>query len=298
MTTSISPSSPSDPTATSTSATASTASTAAPTLIRIKRKRTDEPLDALVVEDRSRRKKSRGTSGFFQFAETVESEKFWEDEVVTKVLNDRISSLANQGITPANKPANGAQASIARRYTVVQKPTETRPATHTSELQKEPPAATNDYTLYEAILEASSHADEPIDPEMEKFLPLLKEYLRMNDEPANIANTSSSSENHDEYVWDVFYHRPAIADWAAAASNIATISGLPSVGDEGSDSDSDPTGDTDDEDSNTEDFYRNDYPDEDPDESDDSHHLSDYDRDYISDEDSEIDNRMSWRRRT
>ena len=70
-----------------------------PTIIRIKRKRTDEPLDALgtyavqyhhkdltsyfpnclVVESRSRRKKSRGISSFFQFAETVEEDGFWED---------------------------------------------------------------------------------------------------------------------------------------------------------------------------------------------------------------------------
>lgn len=59
------------------------------TLLRIKRKRTEEPLDALVVESESRirRKKSRGGSapsgistpaGVFQFAQTIEHDA-WED---------------------------------------------------------------------------------------------------------------------------------------------------------------------------------------------------------------------------
>jgi hypothetical protein len=64
------------------------------TILRIKRKRNEEPLDALgklpppcrlvaliclsVVESR-RRKKSRGGVGVFQFAQTVEHDA-WEDE--------------------------------------------------------------------------------------------------------------------------------------------------------------------------------------------------------------------------
>ena len=67
------------------------------TIVRIKRKRTEEPLDALgdlafildhlihfrllslVVVDRPRRKKSKGTLNVFQFAETVEPGA-WDDE--------------------------------------------------------------------------------------------------------------------------------------------------------------------------------------------------------------------------
>ena len=64
------------------------------TILRIKRKRNEEPLDALgktlvnsmnhnsffliVVDSRVRRKKSRGGVGVFQYAQTVESDA-WDD---------------------------------------------------------------------------------------------------------------------------------------------------------------------------------------------------------------------------
>ncbi|KAF5315093.1 hypothetical protein D9619_007014 [Psilocybe cf. subviscida] len=47
------------------------------TILRIKRKRTEEPLEALVVES-TRRKKSRGGVGVFQYAQTVEDDA-WND---------------------------------------------------------------------------------------------------------------------------------------------------------------------------------------------------------------------------
>ncbi|KAH9954001.1 hypothetical protein BC827DRAFT_1245562 [Russula dissimulans] len=47
------------------------------TILRIKRKRNEEPLDALVIESTVRRKK-RGGLDIFQFAETVEPEA-WGD---------------------------------------------------------------------------------------------------------------------------------------------------------------------------------------------------------------------------
>jgi hypothetical protein len=64
------------------------------TILRIKRKRNEEPLDALgktlvnsmfhnslyliVVDSRVRRKKSRGGVGVFQYAQTVENDA-WDD---------------------------------------------------------------------------------------------------------------------------------------------------------------------------------------------------------------------------
>jgi hypothetical protein len=51
------------------------------TILRIKRKRAEEPLDALVVDSdvRVRRRKTRGGFDVFQFAETLEREA-WENE--------------------------------------------------------------------------------------------------------------------------------------------------------------------------------------------------------------------------
>jgi len=131
-----------------------------PTIIRIKRKRTDEPLDALVVESRSRRKKSRGASGFFQFAETVEQETFWEDPSLTKDLRTRISTLANGRGVPTEIPAESRPPleSPARRYTIVKKPAERKlpapPIVHTaSELRDD--AGSDDFAMYDAVLEGA-----------------------------------------------------------------------------------------------------------------------------------------------
>ena len=79
------------------------------TILRIKRKRTGEPLDALgkfaeqrlsgvgvlifafaVVDSRIRRKKLRPGVKVFQFAETVEQDA-WTDESRTKDLKVRVS---------------------------------------------------------------------------------------------------------------------------------------------------------------------------------------------------------------
>lgn len=61
------------------------------TILRIKRKRTDEPLDALVVDanSRARRRKIRGKFDVFQFAETVE-QTAWEDEKQKRDLQVRV----------------------------------------------------------------------------------------------------------------------------------------------------------------------------------------------------------------
>lgn len=99
-----------------------------------------------------------------------------------------------------------------------------------------------DFTMYDAIPESnllSNQATDPVDPEMAKFLPMLQEYLRsmpafiivhlmetncipVNDEPSNISSTSTKGDQGEEYVWDVFYHRPAITGLVAVA-NIATV---------------------------------------------------------------------------
>ncbi|KAF8579008.1 hypothetical protein K439DRAFT_427581 [Ramaria rubella] len=247
-----------------------------PTILRIKRKRTDEPLDALVVESKSRRKKSRGGSGFFQFAETVEEDTFWQDPNQTKDLRSRISTLASGEFTPekSEREVKTQQATPGRRYTIVKNGSEKgspRPPVVQTASQSKPVLSEEDFAMFDAVPEPTI---EPIDPEMDKFLPMLQEYLRMNNEPSNIASTSAKVKEDSEYVWDVFYHRPAITDWAASA-NVATVSGLPPIGQYDSESDSASGGDEDDEDSNTEDFYRNDYPDEDPDQnSDESGDLS------------------------
>jgi len=126
---------------------------------------------------------------------------------------------------------------------------------------------------------------------------MLQDYLRVHDEDDVSVPLKKSSALHtngahhvqltdtkeSEYVWDVFYHRPAtMSEWNAVAANVGTVSGLPpSLEGYDSASDSEEELDEADEDSNAEEYYKNDYP-EDEDgsgSSDEFHEESDYDDD-------------------
>ncbi|KAJ8509122.1 hypothetical protein ONZ45_g8683 [Pleurotus djamor] len=265
------------------------------TILRIKRKRNEEPLDALVVETATPRKKSRGRMGMFQFAQTVEP-KAWEDEAQRLVFQEELQRLAAESsvkalITKTTMPDSStppqARPSDSRRYTVVMAPEEpqrrklpTHPPVVVSHKDIASPAPPK-MKMYDAVL-----ATEPteVDPEMEKFLPMIQEYLKLHDiNPADeVRDNGRNTPDSDDYVWDVFYHRPAtLSEWNNVAAKVATLTGLP-PSDEWDDSDSDDgVHDEADEDSNAEDNYKNDYPDEESsdDESDGSdcfHEDSDY----------------------
>jgi hypothetical protein len=104
---------------------------------------------------------------------------------------------------------------------------------------------------------------------------MLNDYLKIHDmdmvtetnpqvlkKPSGVMGQPFISDG--DYVWDVFYHRPAtLSEWNQAA-NVGTLTGLPpSFGDVyDSASDSEEEEDEADEDSNAEEYYKNDYPDE------------------------------------
>ncbi|KAI0316267.1 hypothetical protein OF83DRAFT_262772 [Amylostereum chailletii] len=284
------------------------------TILRIKRKRTDEPLDALVIESRVRRKKSKGGVDLFQFATTVEQDA-WSDAKRTRDLQDRISALARERAkkneqeqqklqpaalpvsTPVSVPRDGA----ARQYTIIQEekssrrfPTAPPKVWSSTELEK----AKSDFKMYDAVLALDAPA-APVDEEMEKFLPMLQDYLKIHDidpssGPSSTSMTSSTSNDlpaadpvpptdDPDYVWDIFYHRAGLDNDEIKAVNIATLTGLPASFSDpySSDSDTEPEDDAD-EDSNAEEFYRNDYPEDeesdwDSDNGDSFHEHSDYD---------------------
>lgn len=113
-----------------------------------------------------------------------------------------------------------------------------------------------------------------VDPEVAKFLPLLQDYLKINGEGSpsitpSSSNADGSSNSDDDYVWDVFYSRPASYRelYGDQRKAIGTVTGLPEDDMYGSSDESD-LDDEDDEDSNAEDWYKNDYPDEESDRSD------------------------------
>ncbi|KAH9950616.1 hypothetical protein B0H21DRAFT_819076 [Amylocystis lapponica] len=297
------------------------------TILRIKRKRNEEPLDALVVDSRPRRKKSRGTMNVFQFAETVE-QAAWDDEQQKKDLQTRLSSLAressqqsspnvvpapalapapaiptSQGITTATPPVQHAPQpqgeDLSRRYTIVQPDKDGPPSEPGSRRRaptappkvwssKELQAAKSAFRMYDAVPSSSTLASLASatsagsvstageDAEMAKFLPMLQDYLKLNDTPlaselppGSTLPSASAAVNgvDDDYVWDVFYQRPTTFQQLfepSQSGNIGTLTGLPAELSGLYDSDSDSEWeDEDDEDSNAEDWYTNDYPDED-----------------------------------
>lgn len=279
---------------------ASTAPSQSYTILRIKRKRNEEPLDALVIERGLRRKKTRSSVGVFQYAETVES-CVWKDENFQKDIQDRISRLAREDAAKEETVTSPSVASSfgdmtsspARRrheqnrlYTVVS-------AKHEPYVKHSPPKTTSskdlckdpissDFKMYDAIL---SEGGSMRDPEMEKFLPLLNDYLKntLATSPCITSGTGTPiNESSSDYVWDVFYHRPAsLSEWNSVAARTGTITGLPSslLNSDDSDSGSEAEDEAD-EDSNAEEYYKNDYPDEDYDSesaSDEFHEESDYD---------------------
>ncbi|KAF8967109.1 hypothetical protein BDZ97DRAFT_566928 [Flammula alnicola] len=285
------------------------------TILRIKRKRNEEPLDALFVESRIRRKKSRGGVGVFQYAQTVEDDA-WDDATRQKAIQDKISRLAQETaakteLKAAVPPVTAAPPSPvsriskdepARRYTIVDAeepkapsrryPTAPPKVYSTKELEER--RSQRDFKMYDAVPanEQPMVVDEP--SEMDKFLPMLNDYLKIHDVDVNTSDASPAlkkpsgsalrtgvplaTSNDDDYVWDVFYHRPAtLSEWNEVA-NVGTVSGLPPSFGDGYDSASDSEEEFDeaDEDSNAEEYYKNDYPEEEEN-SDEFHEDSDYD---------------------
>jgi hypothetical protein len=110
------------------------------------------------------------------------------------------------------------------------------------------------FKMYDVILSGEGDAPAPtFDPEMEKFMPMLTDYLKSEDwcvsscgvrefntykvhdisppgspstaKPAaeSSVSISKSKSQGDDYVWDVFYHRPTnLGEWNAIA-NIGTL---------------------------------------------------------------------------
>ncbi|KAM5540906.1 hypothetical protein V8D89_005550 [Ganoderma adspersum] len=295
-------------------------------IVRIKRKRNEEPLDALVVDTAPSKKKYRGGVNVFQYAATVEQAE-WNDEKLEKRLADlaresaqktRATAVpvvpiappppstvpqpphpASTQPVPPPSPKWPTRQAPSRTYTIVQqdRPAEDpyarrRPANappkvwSTKELEAAKRAA--QFKMYEAVPSTSTGKKAPVptemDTEIDKFLPLLKDYLNVSDlappSPARSIKGGKDADGMDEdYVYDVFYHRPATDKglYDPTSSNIAKLTGLPAElsGLLGEDSSDEEYSDEDDEDSNAEDWYTNDYPDEEESDREDEADLSD-----------------------
>lgn len=275
------------------------------TILRIKRKRTEEPLDALVVESRSRRKKSRGGGlDVFQFAQTVETDA-WDDVKARQNLQSQISKLADSHGNSQASPVREVRSPGAgrpmeegnRRYTVRVAEEDTRAAsrrrpTSPPKVISAKDASQNDFRMYDAVPADQEASTQLLDLQMENFLPMLQDYLRLSEVGPKVGSSSRAERGipaTDDYVWDVFYRRPySLDEWRSLAANVGTLTGLPAGSDgEFSSPEESEEEDEADEDSNAEEYYKNDYPDEesgsDDDGSDIFHEDSDHDESRYED---------------
>lgn len=235
--------------------------------------------------------------GVFQLAETVEGD-IWGDKFSMEAMHDRISSMARK-VIPLRKPGSILNSSpvksdnngLPRRYTVLSNPRipscpsvpNVPPIVRSAkelkaEREREKAKLEEAFMVYEAVPVGSDagvmgKGSKDLlledDPEMATFLPMLQDYLRVND--INIHETTANGsqatlsiraeeDNNNDYVWDVFIHRTIPLEIWNQVALLGSVTGVP--GDDSYPSDESEIEDEADEDSNDENWYANDYPDE------------------------------------
>ncbi|KAL1919555.1 uncharacterized protein VTP21DRAFT_2248 [Calcarisporiella thermophila] len=270
-------------------------------LVRIKRKRNEEPLDALYVEQaltqpprEKRAKKERSYSlgqpenpQLFCLAETVNSEYF-NDDKAREELRDRIVKLKEKRAREESEssPPQEEREPITSpskapvRFRVIhnkQKEVITNedgiPEVLTSPKKGMAPEKNDVFQMYDAVKESNKKQgvkrhlrEQQYDPSpddiMCNFLPMVREYLTLNESRSSTTTSSSATaEDDDEYVYDIYY-RADPPDLRTAYRNVGALTW------EGEDNyfleDDVDTSDEDyeEEDSNDEGFYTHDYPEE------------------------------------
>lgn len=174
---------------------------------------------------------------------------------------------------PRPKPEDARRYTILNRHVAEESHRITRPKSppkiiSLKDLLPKPPKP--DFKMFDAVRSDKDLEGPPtFDSEIDKFLPMLNQYLRLHDvsldpegtTPSVGDLTTQSTAQSDDYVWDVFYHRPAtLSEWNLAA-NVGTLSGLPpSITDPYETPSDSEEEDEADEDSNAEEYYKNDYP--------------------------------------
>ncbi|KAI7891301.1 uncharacterized protein EV154DRAFT_508596 [Mucor mucedo] len=257
------------------------------TILRIKRKRNEEPLDALLVHQENEKRSKKNSEKLknsvlkvsaaalptlFRLAETVEQKSF-SDLNEAKKLKDRISRRIQPGSSRPQTPTTleekkdrlvreQKEASSKARYRVIHQnrssPDEDAPPVVQSAAEK---AAKDLFQMYEAVKdEETSKAnlfmdDDTEDPDdiMCNFIPMVKEYLTLQER---------ETEKEEDYVYDVYYRDDNSFEQGINSKNVGSLVWFDDTSEYLDDDSDSELGDDVDEDSNAEDYYQNDYPEE------------------------------------
>ncbi|CEJ03777.1 hypothetical protein RMCBS344292_17754 [Rhizopus microsporus] len=252
------------------------------TILRIKRKRTEEPLEALLLQQQNEEKRLKRSNEdtsvlkvsatalptIFRLAETVEEASFSNLDEARK-LKDRISRRIQPGLSRPQTPTPIEE----RKEQLMQKQSDvSKKARYRVISQNRAKAMENMPPVL--ILDEDT---EDVDDIMCNFIPMIKEYLTLNDR-------EQKQEDEDDYVYDVYYRDDQEPN-ALNVNNVGSLVWFDDTTEYMDDNDTESEmGDVGDEDSNAEDYYQNDYPDEEDDHDDHDEFEEQYGYDLSSDD--------------
>ncbi|ORY22028.1 hypothetical protein BCR39DRAFT_591420 [Naematelia encephala] len=283
------------------------------TVLRIKRKATEAPLSSLVIQDdpstrgiKKRRDVSGRARGVFRLAETVPDK--WEGGPSQEAaLKERIETLLAR-----KSPSLAVGMGVSGETKSVKRQTESLTVPRVSQIPSSKSGSSMPGLKYRVVPPTSPRSRSMIPPkvlsiaeieqarkaltfvdaeavsgptpaetaqglkedkEMEAFLPMLQEYLQLEQDTGTRTRSRSGPVRQEEYVYDLYYRdlRPSLSSTPLGLGlgdgvGIGALLGYSDISPTSSPESSEPEDEAD-EDSNDEDYYRNDYPeDEDADE--------------------------------
>ncbi|KAM3584265.1 hypothetical protein VKS41_003089 [Umbelopsis sp. WA50703] len=271
------------------------------TILRIKRKRNEEPLEALLVQQEAERQNSRGQRKMrknteskgdeeeaknvlpklFRLAETVNEQSF-RNVIEARKLKERITRRIQPGSRPSTPSPETRKEQRAEkqqldaktaRYRVIQQNRRNKEApTGPPQVESASEKLSNElFHMFDAVKDNEDskanillNEDAEDDTVMCNFISMVKEYLTVEERnEAARKFEQTQAEDDDGYVYDVYYRDDTTVQTAFPAQNVGALI----WGDEeyelmDDDFEDSDVVDSEDEDSNAEDFYQNDYPEE------------------------------------
>ncbi|KAG0328018.1 hypothetical protein BGZ99_006370 [Dissophora globulifera] len=287
------------PSATSAAAARGGASSDTFTILRIKRKRNEEPLNTLVVQEQLEK-----ADGKKQKTAKNDSKQEVQDTLtgaaILQRFEDRVSERREVLAHEKQEQARSARYRVVHQNRSGLAGSELRPPEVKSSVEAKAEAALEMFNMYDAIKEDEPKSKKQLAQEADEsdimcnFLPMVREYLSisrpdgldktLSDEHLTthdpVSDQAEDQDSEDEYVYDIYY-RDLHAEHRQEPGQRGIGSLLWFSDDENNFLNEDDSSDDDfeDSDSNAEDYYQNDYPEDEVSDGQYGYELSDSDDD-------------------
>jgi len=229
------------------------------TVLRIKRKRTEESPNTLIINEkddlqRKKIKKDLNSTKVFKLAESFDFQTFKEKET-SKKLKEHLTNIdiekKSNGLDNVKTELmkNKIKESKAARYKVISK----------NRAMKINNETNNDYQIYDVVkedsLEGLFYGSKKEEELMCNFNKMVKEYLKVNND--NTPSAADNDDSQDNYVYDLYI--PVDSDKVTEDDNAAALI-WEELDENIYDYNEGDNSSYDSEDSNAEDYYQNEYP--------------------------------------